>query len=120
MMKACIACKRMKPKEDFRNGRNVCKNCISLQQYNPEEFKKKYPNYIGRTKEKRFQDYGRIPISDPAHPQHNLKYSLKYKPPPPPDDIILCLNVLDDNLSKILVELKEMNSLIREKLNGFL
>lgn len=99
-MKQCIACKRMLPKEDFRLERNVCKNCVSLQRYNPEEFQKKYPNYPGRKK-----IYG-----------YNEKYNLKYKPPPPPTDIIVSMNALDNTISQILTEIKQMKYLMKDLL----
>lgn len=38
----------------------------------------------------------------------------KWKDYPPPDDIVRCLNSVNDTLSKIMVELHELNDLMRE------
>jgi len=40
----------------------------------------------------------------------------KWKDYPPPDDIVRCLNTINDTLSKIMVEIKEVNELMRELL----
>jgi len=98
-MKKCNACKQQLFEGDFRRGRSVCKKCMSLKQYHPEEFKKRFPSYVGREKKKKL---------------YNIKFGERFKESDPPNDIVRCLNSIDDTLSTIHVEIKAMNNLLRD------